>query len=106
MPIVSVPKTNFSLQEIIFAHLAALTHQTQESKKISAQLKSQMLQVELFLIINRSPLTSYLKVSLWSKSNAVATSILKVKENVPLPTIEVTVPLRSALFCSAPPLSF
>lgn len=60
---------------------------------------------ELLLMTSLSPLTSYLKVSLWSKSSAVATSELKVKENVSLPTIEVTVPLRDKLLCSTPSLS-
>lgn len=60
---------------------------------------------ELLLMTSLSPLTSYRRVSLWSKSSAVATSELKVKENVSLPTIEVTVPLRDKLLCSTPSLN-
>lgn len=62
--------------------------------------------LELFVIIRRSPTTSYLRDSLCSKFNVVATLILKVKETVSLPTIEVTVPLNEVSLFSRPPLNF
>lgn len=61
--------------------------------------------LELFVIIRRSPITSYLRDPLCSKFNAVATLILKVKETVSLPIIEVTFPLSEVSLFSRPPLN-
>jgi hypothetical protein len=59
----------------------------------------------VFVIMRRSPVTSYLSDSLCSKFSAAATLILKVKETVSLPIIEVTVPLGEELLFSRPPLN-